>query len=65
MKKIIATIVSMVAVSIATAAPQEPGCAPGAPGVAAGGAPAVPEGNQEKAKPASAIQAAVVAKKRD
>jgi hypothetical protein len=65
MKKIIATIVGMATVSIATAVEQEPGCAPGAPGVVAGGAPAAPEANQEKAQPASAIQAAVVTKKRD
>ncbi len=63
MKKIIVALVSLAALSGAASAETEPGSAPGAPGLAAGGAPSTPEGNQEK--PASVIQANVVAKKRE
>ncbi|MEI6176938.1 MAG: hypothetical protein WCS43_08605 [Verrucomicrobiota bacterium] len=63
MKKIIVTLVSLMALSGAASAESAPGSSPGSPGPAAGGAPSTPEGNQEK--PASVIQANVVAKKRE
>jgi len=60
MKKILATIVSLAALSGAASAEPEPGSSPGP---AAGGSSSTPVGSQEK--PASVIQASVVAKKRE
>jgi hypothetical protein len=64
MKKMIATLATLMVVSIVSASDSEPGRAPGNSGMAPG-APAVPEGNQEEPKAKSEIHASVTVKNRD